>query len=85
MDGYTTSIEYKGAKFMVQTQDKGLAFNYIESLVYLSGRVIASKRSPYTAHLNKSNLQEIIQRLMEDLHAEVIDEIVEGKYDKFLG
>jgi len=69
---------------MVQTQDKGLAFNYIESLVYLSGRVIASKRRPYTDHLNKANLKEIIQQLMEDLHAEVIDEIVEGKYNKFL-
>lgn len=69
---------------MVQTQDKGLAFNYIESLVYLSGRVIASKRRPYTDHLNKANLKEIIQQLMEDLHAEVIEEIVEGKYNKFL-
>jgi hypothetical protein len=84
MEGYNTCIEYKGAKFMVQTQDKGLAFNYIESLVYLSGRVIASKRRPYTDHLNKANLKEIIQQLMEDLHAEVIEEIVEGKYNKFL-
>lgn len=70
---------------MVQTQDKGPAFNYIESLVYLSGRVIATKRMSYTAHLNQPNLKEIIQQLLEDLHTEVIDEIVEGKYDKFLG
>jgi len=69
---------------MIQTQDKGPAFNYIESLIYLSGRLIASKRLNYTAHLEKPNLKEIIQQMVEDLHAEVLDEIVEGKYDKFL-
>lgn len=84
MEGYNTCLEYKGAKFMVQTQDKGPAFNYIESLIYLSGKVIATKRLPYTAHLNQPNLKEIIQGLLEDLHTEMIDDIVEGKYDKFL-
>lgn len=84
MEGYNTSIEYKGATFMIQTQDKGSASNYIESLIYLSGRLIASKRLSYTAHLEKPNLKEIIQQMVEDLHAEVLDEIVEGKYDKFL-
>ncbi|MDI6698377.1 MAG: hypothetical protein QME85_05505 [Candidatus Saccharicenans sp.] len=84
MEGFNTTIEYKGNILMVQTQDKGPAFNYIESLIYLAGRVITSKRSSYAAHLNQPNLQEIIQRLVEELHADVLDEIVEGKYDKLL-
>lgn len=69
---------------MVQTQDKGPAFNYVESLIYLAGRVIASKRLAYSDHLNQPNLKEIIQNLVEELHADVLDEILEGKYDKFL-
>ncbi|HEK85529.1 MAG TPA: hypothetical protein ENO29_04125 [Candidatus Aminicenantes bacterium] len=84
MEGYNTSIEYKGARFMVQTQDKGPAFNYIESLVYISGRLVASKKVSYVDHLNQPNLGNIIQRLVDDLHAEVLDEIVEGKFDKFI-
>jgi len=84
MEGYNTTIEYKGNTLMVQTQDKGPTFNYVESLIYLAGRVISSKRSSYSTHLNQPNLQEIIQRLLEELHADVLDEIVEGKYDKFL-
>lgn len=69
---------------MVQTQDKGPAFNYVESLIYLAGRVIASKRLDYLDHLNQPNLKEIIQNLVEELHADILEEIVEGKYDKFL-
>jgi hypothetical protein len=84
MEGYNTSIEYKGAIFNIQTQDKGPAFNYVESLIYLSGRIIASKKAAYTAHLSQANLEEIIRQVVEELHANVLGEIVEGKYDKFL-
>lgn len=48
MEGYNTAIEYRGVKLMVQTQDKGPDFNYVESLIYLAGRVIATKRRAYT-------------------------------------
>lgn len=84
MEGFNTVIEYRGKKFMVQTQDKGPAFNYVESLVYLSGKVIASKRMPYTDHLERADLKDFIEQMIRDLHVEVLDEIVEGKYDKFL-
>lgn len=84
MEGYNTTIEYRGTTFMVQTQDKGPTFNYVESLIFLSGRVIASKRLTYVDHLNQPNLKEIIQHLVEDLHADVLEEIVTGKYDQFL-
>ncbi len=84
MEGYNTAIEYKGATFIVQTQDKGPAFNYIESLIYLAGRLISSKKASYTSYLNQKNLPEIIQQMVEELHTEVLDEIVVGKYDKFL-
>lgn len=84
MDGYSTAIEYKGTTLIVQTQDKGPAFNYVESLIYLAGRLINSKKAYYTSHLSQKNLPEIIQQLVEDLHTEVLDEIVEGKYDKFI-
>ncbi|MBP6909099.1 MAG: hypothetical protein KBC18_01605 [Candidatus Saccharicenans sp.] len=84
MEGYNTSIEYKGVKLMVQTQDKGPDFNYVESLIYLAGRVIANKRRSYTQHLNQPDLPVLIKQSLEDLHTEVIDEIVEGKYDNLI-
>jgi hypothetical protein len=84
MEGYNTSIEYKGVKLMVQTQDKGPDFNYVESLIYLAGRVIANKRRSYTQYLNQPDLPAVIKQSLEDLHTEVIDEIVEGKYDNLI-
>jgi len=84
MEGYNTVVEYRGKKFMVQTQDKGPAFNYVESLIYLSGKLIASKRMPYTNQLDRPDLKDFIEQMVHDLHVEVLEEIVEGKYDKYL-
>ncbi|MDD8020256.1 MAG: hypothetical protein PHU81_03585 [Acidobacteriota bacterium] len=84
MEGYNTAIEYKGVKLLVQTQDKGPDFNYVESLIYLAGRVIVTKRKSYTQHLNQPNLRAVIKENLENLHTEVIDEIVEGKYDNLI-
>lgn len=45
--GFNTDIEYEGVVYHVQTEDKGTARPFIESLVYDRGTILARKRSPY--------------------------------------
>jgi hypothetical protein len=84
MSGFDTRVEYKGFVFIVQTQDKGLNANYVESLIYESGEVLASKKAFYTSSLNSPDLKKTIDQLMQDLHKSVLDEIAQGKFDRFL-
>lgn len=81
MSGYNTRVEYRGDAYIVQTQDKGLAVQYIESLIYKSGRLLASKRAFYTAFMNLSDVRERIERMIEDQHKTILGQIVEGRYD----
>jgi hypothetical protein len=81
MGGYNTRVDYKGDAYMVQTQDKGLAAQYIESLIYKSGRLLASKRAFYTAFLDQPDAKERIERMMEEQHKEILGQIVEGGFD----
>ncbi len=82
--GFNTNVEHKGVIFHVQTQDKGLELGYIESLIYTSGEVLASRRISYTSILeNKKQVQEI-QKIMEKQHLSIIQEIKEGKFDRYL-
>ena len=62
MSGYNTRVEYRGDAYNVQTQDKGLAAQYIESLIYKSGRLLASKGGAYTISQSRPWL-----RLLSDL------------------
>ena len=81
MSGYNTRVEYRGDAYNVQTQDKGLAAQYVESLIYKAGRLLASKRTFYTSYMNLPDVGERIERMMEDQHKTILGQIVEGRYD----
>jgi hypothetical protein len=81
MSGYNTRVEYRGDAYIVQTQDKGLAAQYVESLIYKAGRLLASKRTFYTAFMNLPDVGERIERMIEDQHKTILGQIVEGGYD----
>lgn len=81
MAGYNTEITHLGANFHVQTQDKGPGVNYVESIIYKSGRVLSSRKSFYAVFLNKQNLAEKIKLIIEEQHNAILKEISEGKFD----
>jgi hypothetical protein len=84
MDGFNTRVDYKGASFIVQTQDKGSSARYVESLIYKSGRLLTSRRTFYTAFINSPNFEKILRQILDDQHAGIIEDIKQGKYERFL-
>lgn len=81
MPGYNTRVEYRGSAYLVQTQDKGLAARYVETLIYKSGRLLTSRKTPYTHLMSSPDVEAAIERIMEDQHKRTLDEIVGGKLD----
>ena len=81
MGGYNTRVEYRGAAYIVQTQDKGPAAPYVESLIYKSGQLLTSKKTFYTPLLTSPDVKALIERTMEAQHKRILEEIVEGKFD----
>lgn len=84
MFGFNTKIDYKGLSVHVQTQDKGPAAQYIESLIYISGKLASSRKSFYTHVLGDPQSKAAIQKIMEDQHGTILREISEGKLDHLL-
>ena len=81
MGGFNTRVDFKGDAYIVQTQDKGPAAQYVESLIYKSGRLLATKRAFYTAFVGTPDLRDRIERMMEDQHKAILGQIVEGRFD----
>ncbi len=81
MGGYDTRVDYRGEAYIVQTQDKGLGAQYIESLIYKAGRLLTSKRAFYIAFLDLPDAGDRIERMMEEQHKTILGQIVEGRYD----
>lgn len=81
MIGYSSEITYHGLDLLVQTQDNGLAAQFVETLVYLSGKIVYSQKASYSQYSNLPGFKEKVARLLKDLHQSVLNDINSGKLD----
>lgn len=79
--GYNTDVPHNDVIFHVQTEDKGLANPFIESLVYVGGRVLVAKRASYQEILSEGSGEKEILALMDRQHRTMIAAIRHGKFD----
>lgn len=82
--GYNTDVRHNDVVFHVQTEDKGLSNPFIESLVYVGGQVLASKRSNYADLLSEGKEEKDIVAMMDHQHRTMIAAIRHGKLDSKL-
>jgi hypothetical protein len=79
--GYNTDVRHRERVFHVQTEDKGADNPFIESLVYVGGQVLASKRANYAEMLAAGRDEKEIVALMDHQHRTMIAAIRHGKLD----
>ena len=83
--GYNTDVRHQEVVFHVQTEDKGAANPFIESLVYVGGQVLATKRASYADLLAGGQDEKSIVAFMDHQHRTMIAAIRHGKFDDRLG
>ncbi len=79
--GYNTDVKHKNRVFHVQTEDKGAGNPCVESLVYVGGEILATRRVSYAEIVAKGRDDQAIQELMEQQHRTMIAAIQRGKFD----
>jgi hypothetical protein len=80
--GFNTDIRHNDKVYHIQTEDKGLANPYIESLVYVGGEILASKKTSYVEELKTGVDEKWIGGLMEQQHRTMIAAIKRGRLDQ---
>lgn len=79
--GFNNDIKHRGCVFHVQTEDKGEARAWIESLIYVGGKILARQRVTYEELLEDGADKRAIAKLMERQHRLMIEQIREGRFD----
>jgi hypothetical protein len=79
--GFNTDIKHNEKVYHVQTEDKGVGNPYIESLVYVGGEILASKKTSYAEQLKSGVDDKWIGGLMEQQHRTMIAAIKRGRFD----
>src|SRR4029078_1390579 len=67
-----------------QTEDKGSTNPFIESLVYVGGQVLATKRASYATLLSAGQDEKAVVSMMDHQHRTMIAAIKHGKFDEKL-
>jgi len=79
--GFNTDIKHNEKVYHIQTEDKGLQNPYIESLVYVGGEILASKKTSYAEQVKSGIDEKWIGSLMEQQHRTMIAAIKRGRFD----
>jgi hypothetical protein len=80
--GFNTDIKHNDKVYHIQTEDKGLQNPYIESLVYVGGEILASKKTSYAEQAKAGVDEKWIGGLMEQQHRTMIAAIKRGRFDQ---
>jgi hypothetical protein len=79
--GYNTDVKHRNRVFHVQTEDKGDSNPFVESLVYVGGEILATRRVSYAELVAGGRDDQAVQELMEQQHRAMIASIQRGKFD----
>ena len=80
--GFNTDIRHGDRVFHVQTEDRGLGNPVVESLVYVGGQILLSKKSPYSDLVVDGKADEkAVRQLMDLQHRRIIEAIRRGRFD----
>ena len=79
--GFNTDVKHKNRVFHIQTEDKGEGNPYVESLVYVGGEILATKRTSYAEVIKEGRDDHAVQDLMEQQHRTMIAAIQRGRFD----
>ena len=82
--GYNTDLRHGETVLHVQTEDKGLQNPSIESVIYVKGQVLATKRSSYKKLLEEGKGEKDIAQMMELQHRTILAAIKTGRFDQKL-
>lgn len=80
--GFNTDIKHNEKVYHVQTEDKGVGNPYIETLVYVGGEILASKKTSYAEQLKTGVDDKWIGGLMEQQHRTMIAAIKRGRFEQ---
>ena len=79
--GYNTDVRHNDRVFHIQTEDKGEASPEIESLVYVGGEILATRKTSYADAIRSGRDDRIVQEILEQQHRTMIAAVQRGRFD----
>jgi hypothetical protein len=81
--GYNTNVHHKGKPYHIQTEDSGRNRPHIITHIFADGgRIVATRKTDYSSHLDEENLEEIVRNLMKAQHKDMVIALRDETYEE---
>jgi hypothetical protein len=81
LPGFNTDFKYKGQVYHAQTEDNGVDNPIIVTLLYLSGAILASKKTPYQHLIGENDFRNRLMDLMKSQHRDIMKAVLAGEFE----
>jgi hypothetical protein len=65
--GFNTDVPARDSVYHVQTEDRGAKNPVIESIIYVGGKIVGRRRTPYAEAEDKERIEDMVRRQHKDL------------------
>jgi len=79
--GYNTDVEHDGVVYHVQTEDKGVQLPEIISHVFVSGEILATKRTSYQDLIARDFDEDLLRKRLERQHKLICAAVHAGRIE----
>ena len=83
--GFNTNFRHRGMLFHVQTEDSGTANPHVITHLFYGGNIMASVKQDYSDHLDGSDVEGSVRKLMENMHKTMLRQLSRGEHDEAIG
>lgn len=81
--GYNTNVRHKGKLYHIQTEDSGVRHPHIITHLFADGgRIVATKKSTYSEHVGREDMQALVKKMMQEQHKAMFIALRDGVYDE---
>src|SRR3990167_4595487 len=75
--GFNTDVTGKDAVYHVQTEDRGVRNPVVDSIIYVGGKIVDRRRTPYVpAEATQAQIEEMVRQQ----HKQLLEEIRGGAF-----
>lgn len=86
--GYNNDVQYRGKTFHIQTEDRGVGNESIESQLFSGGQILDTKITKYTEYLvglEGDDRDKKLKALMQASHRSLFKKLMAGEYNALVG
>ena len=81
--GFNNNVKHRGEVFHIQTEDSGIKSARIVTHLFADGgRIVRTARTEYAEHVGRSDMVEVVRRLMKEQHKTMFIRLRSGELDE---